>query len=195
VRPVVAPDHTADPASDPVVALVAGARERVLAQQLGIGTHASSPLGWSRPDPYLEALAAAARRGVAVTALVQQSFGPGDDGSRPALERLEQAGARVATFRREGVAALHNKGTIVDGAVVLGSMNANHHSRSANREVSLVLEGPGVAGYFAALFEADLAGGGAPREPGTILRDLKGIPSAPVPILLAALALVACRRC
>ena len=195
VRPLVAPDHTADPRSDPVAALVEGARTRVLAQQLDLGTRATNRLGWSTPDPYLEALAAAARRGVEVTVVAQGAFGAEPDGNLEALRTLAEAGAEARTFWREGTAALHNKGTIVDGAVVVGSLNANHHSRSANREAAVVLEGPGVADYYAALFASDLEGGARRRDPGVILRDLHAIPSAPVPILLAAMALVARRRC
>jgi phosphatidylserine/phosphatidylglycerophosphate/cardiolipin synthase-like enzyme len=95
---------------------------------------------------------------------------------------------------RPGIQTLHNKGLVADGTVVVGSMNGNHHSRSANREVDLLLRGPGVADAFEALFASDWSPPEPAPDPGAIGRDLRGLPAAPVPILLVLLGVVASLR-
>ena len=196
VTPLISPDHTQDPRSDPIAALLAGATTRVEAQQLDLATGARNGLGWSSDDPLLAGLESAARRGVAVRVQAAAPFARDDTGNQLALDRMATAGVAGELFDRDGVTALHNKALLIDDTVVLGSMNGNHHSRSANREVGLVLEGPGIAAWFRALFDGDWEGRTAPPDVGVVGRDLRGIPLAPVPILLVALLVVARgRRC
>ncbi len=196
VTPLVAPDHTQDPRADPLAALVTSATTRVEAQQLDLATGAKNGIGWSGPDPFLSSLEASARRGVTVRVQAAAPFASGDAGNQPALDELAAAGAATSVLDRAGIATLHNKGLLVDDRVVLGSMNGNHHSRSANREVDLVLQGPGAAAFFRGLFDGDWEGRGAPPDAGVVGRDLHGIPAAPVPTLLVLLLVVAVgRRC
>ncbi|MEK6985122.1 MAG: phospholipase D-like domain-containing protein [Candidatus Thermoplasmatota archaeon] len=189
VTPLIAPDHTADPRRDAVVDLLARATVQVEAQQLDFSITARNTLGWSSPDPLLAGLQAASERGVAVRAQAAAPFAADDTGNAEALEELARFGVATATLERPGLPTLHNKGLLVDDAVLLGSMNGNHHSRSENREVDLLIEGPGAAAYFRALFDGDWRGDESPRDVGAIGRDLRGIP-APLPILFVALAVV-----
>lgn len=155
VTPLVAPDHTADPDTDPLLALLRGARSRIWTQQLRLGTEEANRLGWDAPDRYLEALADAAARGVDVRVQAAAPFSADDTANAEALAWLAERGVAVDVLDRDGLTTLHNKGWIVDEVVVLGSLNAHHVSRSQNREVDLVLEGDGVADFYAALLEPD----------------------------------------
>jgi cardiolipin synthase A/B len=185
VRPFVAPDHTA--AADPVSGLVRGASDSVLVQQLDLSLLASNALGWSGEDPLAAALAEAASRAVRVRIQAAQPFSADDTGNADAVEWLGGNGAEARLFDRPGINALHNKGAVVDGRhAIVGSMNGNHHSRTANREVGVIVDSPDVAAYFAGLFAADWAGEGAPRRLEVIEEDLRAIPT-PVPILLVAM--------
>lgn len=194
VTPLVSPDHSQDPTADPLAALIAGAGDRVLAQQLDLTLDAKNPLGWSSDDPLAAALAAAADRGVEVRAQAAAPFSADDTGNRDAFAWLAARGVETSVMDRPGIASLHNKGLIVDDTVVVGSMNGNHHSRSANREVDIVVESSEAADYFAALFDADWKGQRAPRDVGTPLEDLKGIPAAGLPFVVLAVALAARQR-
>jgi cardiolipin synthase len=194
VTPLVAPDHTQDPRTDPLAQLIAGARQRVDAEELDLATQAANSLGWRSPDPLVAALEGAAERGVPVRVLAAVPFSATDARNAAALAHLAAHGVAAATFQRPGILALHNKGLVVDDAAVVGSLNGNHHSRSANREVDLVLHGPGIAAWFEALFASDWSPPPRAADPAVVGRDLRGLPSAPVPILLVALAVVALLR-
>ena len=192
VMPVIAPDHTANPATDPVCQLVASAKRAIDAEQLDLSVAARNPLGWRQEDCLLSGLARAANAGVAVRVLGAQPFSADDAGVADALAWLAAHAPSVhsAQLDRPGIATLHNKGLVVDDTVVVGSMNGNHHSRSANREADLIIESPEAAAYFRSLFEGDWAGTSEqPRHVRTPMDDLRGIP-APVPTLFVA-ALVA----
>jgi cardiolipin synthase len=192
VTPVVAPDHTQEPRLDPIAALAARATDLLVVQQLDLSLGGSNRLGWSGSDPLADALAAAAGRGASVRALAAAPFAAGDTGNAEALAWLGERGVAGATFDRAGI-TLHNKGLVADGAVVVGSLNGNLHSRAQNREVSLIVESAAAADYFAALFEADWQGQAAPRDWSAPAKDLRGIPFALWPTLLAILGVVATR--
>jgi phosphatidylserine/phosphatidylglycerophosphate/cardiolipin synthase-like enzyme len=196
VRPLVSPDHTMDPRTDAVLSLMEHATDRIWAQQLDLATMGRNRLGWQQPDAWIEALATAAGQGLDVRVQLAQPFSAEDLGNREALAALEakEPAIRTAWMERPGIATLHNKGVLVDDAVVLGSMNGNHHSRSANREVGLVLQGPGIAAFYEALMAGDASTGGAPRDWGAPAKDLQAIPATPLPILLGALGVVASVR-
>lgn len=205
VTPVVAPDHTQDPRTDPIAALAAQATRRLDVQQLDLSASGRNKLGWTGSDPLLDAIAAASRRGAAVRVMVAAPFSMQDTGNQEALEWLEDAGRGHGSggglaapgiegrvFDRAGM-VLHNKGFVADGAVVVGSLNGNLHSRAQNREVSLIVESSAAADYFAALFEGDWQGQAPPRDWSVPVQDLRGLPLAPWPILLAILGVVASR--
>jgi len=67
-----------------------------------------------------------------------------------------------------GVRSIHNKGVIVDGErVLVSSINWNENSPAFNREAGVILEHPGVAGYYTEAFVQDwnrAAGGPVIRE-------------------------------
>lgn len=193
VTPIVAPDHTQDPRHDPLAALIGTATRLVAAQQLDLATTASNRLSWISADPLAQAFAAAAGRGTNVRVQAAAAFSQDDPGNRGALDDLAAQGVAVSVMARPGIQALHNKGLLVDDAAVVGSMNGNHHSRSANREVDLLVRGPGVAAYYLSLFDADWDGQARPPDASVIGRDLRALPAAPVPTLLVALAVVVVR--
>lgn len=185
VTPIVSPDHTADPALDPVCVLLAGATREVRAQQLDLSIGAKNSLGWNGEDCLLGGLARAANAGMNVRVLASRPFAQDDADVAEALAWLAQHAptSAGATLDRPGIATLHNKGLVVDDVVVVGSMNGNHHSRSENREAGLLMESADAAAYFAELFDGDWAGESeTARDLGTPLDDLRGIP-APVPTL------------
>jgi cardiolipin synthase A/B len=188
VAPVIAPDHTQDPNGEPVSALVAAAVRRVDAQQLDLSLTGRNALGWAGPDPLTSALAQAASHGAQVHVQAAAPFAADDAGNAQALAWLEERGAEARTFDRDGLATLHNKGLVADDAAVVGSMNGNLHSRAQNREVALVLEGPGVADHYAALAALDWDAADPPRDWSVPGKDLRGLPGAPWPTLLAILA-------
>ena len=192
VTPVVAPDHTQDPALDPIAALVRSARRSVDVQQLDLSTGSRNALGWRSGDALADALVAAHAAGATIRVQAAAPFSASDTGNADALSWLGQrADATTATMERAGIATLHNKGLIVDGrAVVVGSLNGNHHSRSSNREVSLILESPEAAAYFGRLFNSDFAPKPAPRDWSVPAQDLHGLPTTPLPTLLAVLGVV-----
>lgn len=187
ITPVVAPDHTADLSADPIANLVASAKHRVQAQQLDLALTGNNILGWQGPDAWATALANAASNGADVQVQVAAPFAADDVGNRQAVAWLAERGVAAREFDHASLPTLHNKGFIVDDAVVLGSINGNHRSRSENREVSVVLEGTGLAAYYGALFAADWRGGEPDRDWGAPWRDLHAVPTAPLPMLLAAL--------
>lgn len=200
VQAVLAPDATTPmPGAagslpgDPIGNLLAGATHTVDAQQLDLRTGARNTLGWSGPDALGDGLHSAALRSVAVRAMAAPPFAADDEGNRATLAWLTQAGAATAEGQRPGIATWHNKGLLVDGeAVVLGSLNGNQASRSANREADLILRDRRAAAYFGALFEGDWQAshgqGAAPTRDWSVPgRDLKGLPAAPLPTLFVVL--------
>jgi phosphatidylserine/phosphatidylglycerophosphate/cardiolipin synthase-like enzyme len=64
--------------------------------------------------------------------------------------------ARCADLDRNNLEKIHNKGVIVDGnKVLVSSINWNSNSPQFNREAGVIVEHPGVAGYFSAVFADD----------------------------------------
>jgi cardiolipin synthase A/B len=192
VTPVVAPDHTQDPLADPITAVAAHATGRLDIEQLDLSTGGSNKLGWSGGDPLADALVTAKQRGATVRVLASAPFSADDTDNADALEWLAERGVAGATFDRDGM-VLHNKGLVADGTLVVGSLNGNLHSRAQNREVDLIIESPEAARYFGDLFDGDWSAGPAPRDWSVPAQDLKGLPFAPWPILLAVLGVVASR--
>ncbi|MGB1585664.1 MAG: phospholipase D-like domain-containing protein [Thermoplasmatota archaeon] len=195
ITPVISPDHTADPAQDPVLALIQDACCSIDVQQLDLRLQAANAMGWSGPDGLSYGLAEAAARGVMVRVQAAEPFHRDDTGNREVLAWLEARGVSTRELDRDGLVTLHNKGLIVDDRwVVIGSMNGNHHSRSNNREASVILDSPEAADYYGALFDADWVGASS-RDWNQVARDLEEIPVSPWPMLLALMAVVWLQRC
>lgn len=189
VTPVVAPDHTADPATNPILARIGAAMERVWTQQLQLGTQESNRLGWQKSDALLEALLEAARRGVQVRVQLPSPETLQSESTAAAVAYLLDAAAgldlEVRYLERPSLKLLHNKGFIIDDALVVGSLNGNFHSRAFNREVSVIIEGPDATAYHARLFMDDWKGG-TPRAWHVIADDLRAMPAVGPLLFLAA---------
>lgn len=195
VTPLVAPDHTQDPRTDPIAALVDAAQDHVVVQQLDLARTAKNRIGWASPDPLVAALSGAAQRGVDVRVQAAAPFAADDTGNALALQELAAAGAQTSVLDRPGLATLHNKALVVDGRfVVLGSMNGNHHSRSANREVALVIDAPAAASWAEGLAASDWDPPAPPRDWRVPGQDLRALPAAPWPTLLALLGVAVAAR-
>ncbi|MBX6351535.1 MAG: hypothetical protein IRZ11_08535 [Clostridia bacterium] len=88
----------------------------------------------------LQALAAAAARGVRVTAVVSSQ----EKATREAARWLGDRGVPIRYYR--GPATLHAKVLVVDErVVVLGSANFSYHAYHANHELAVRLIAPGLA--------------------------------------------------
>lgn len=141
--------------------------------------HLSLPKLWvgrgkgpDKPNPIVDELVAAARRGVKVRVLLNDdaAFG-GDEGkgndnekntttvtylrgmaaqSRLPLEAAIFSGDKVQ------VNYVHNKGMVADGArVFVSSINGTENSIQSNREVALAVTSADAARYFGAVFDFD----------------------------------------
>ena len=150
---LVAPDNV----EREVLALLRSAEDRILVQQVSVG---------GRDQPFLQATLDAARRGVEVRILLSSAWYVREDNARlvrwlndrAAAEDLPLA-AKLADPRGR-FEKVHNKGVVVDGErALVGSVNWNNHSVRENREVTLVLEGEAVAGYYERVFRSDWRGG------------------------------------
>lgn len=177
VRALLVPDH----GGAEVLGLIAAARASLDVEALQL------PPTWDEaPNPVLEALRAAAARGVRVRALLD-----GAPGSENAV-----TAARLSAWAAEGLpvearlardARVHNKAVVVDGeAALVGSINFGEPGMRRNREAALVVRGP-AAGAFAAAFEADWGAAAAEEAPA------RADPSALVAPLAGLAALAAWR--
>jgi len=100
----------------------------------------------------LEALTAAARRGVLVRVLLD----PGQPQNAAALAELRRAGARARAFRPRAGEKLHAKAGIFDGAtLIFGSCNWSRSGFTRNHELDLLITDPTVAQMFLAQLDAD----------------------------------------
>jgi len=156
VRPVLAPDT-----STQITDLIDSADHSIDIEEAYITNETRFGL-----NPYLSAAVNASRRGVRVRVLLDSYWydvdGKNDNDEMVALiNRIGAAEhlplkARCAELRENQIEKIHNKGVIVDGKKVLvSSINWNSNSPNFNREAGAIIEHPGVAGYFTAVFEDD----------------------------------------
>jgi phosphatidylserine/phosphatidylglycerophosphate/cardiolipin synthase-like enzyme len=116
---------------------------------------------------YLEAAIEAARRGIEVRLLLDDSdynvkpeVFDNDDvvDSLNELSGLEGLNLKAKLFNStsHGVLKIHNKGMIVDGKTVLvSSINWNRNSITRNRETGIILENEEIGNHFAQIFLYD----------------------------------------
>jgi len=193
VHPVLSPDTSSE-----VISLLSRAESRIDIEQASIRNGSGMRL-----DPFLAAAVNASRRGVTVRVLLDGSMyndeGPADNdemaGLVNALARNEglPISARVLEPEAGNLDAVHTKGVIVDGQLVLiSSINWNGNSPNFNREAGVILESPAIGGYFSSVFDEDWnrAGSGA-GSPGP---DLVKLALAGLSIALLLLLLVVKRR-
>jgi len=167
VTPVISPDT-----SYLVGEMIAGAERSVDIEQAYIKN-------WSHGEnPWLKEAIEAARRGAEVRIILDSYYYniEGDDdndeiaayiNSLAASESLPLE-ARLIDPGSGDLEKVHNKGVIVDGeSVLVSSINWNENSPSYNREAGLIIEHPGVAGYFTGVFgyDWDLSGRQTPAYP------------------------------
>ena len=187
-RPIPSARHTGRFSVTPVIAPEHAIREDALLGVLGSAARSIDieafyvSRDWvARPNPYLEAAIAAARRGVEVRLLLDGTWynvegdDPVDNDDTAAyvngLARKESLHlqAKIADAGPHGLAKLHNKGVLVDGRIAfVSSLNWNRNAATNNREVGLLVDGPEVVEPFRLAFEADWSDGGtAPGVPDT----------------------------
>jgi phosphatidylserine/phosphatidylglycerophosphate/cardiolipin synthase-like enzyme len=166
IRPVLAPD-TSSEVSD----LIRSATTSIDIEEAYITNETRLTL-----NPYLSEAINASRHGVRVRVLLDSYWynveGKNDNDEMVALintiastEHLPLE-ARCADLRTNQIEKIHNKGVIVDGKrVLVSSINWNSNSPHFNREAGVIIDHPGVAGYFLAVFEDDWDP--AVRSPGT----------------------------
>ncbi|HVL49360.1 MAG TPA: phospholipase D-like domain-containing protein [Candidatus Thermoplasmatota archaeon] len=152
-RLLVAPDASLAP--DGLLGVLASAERSLDVQLLRAETR------WSDgPNPYVESLVAAARRGVSVRVMLDAGFMDPDNAATAARLNAIAARERLPLEARmanpAGIATIHNKGVVADGrVVVVGSLNWGRASALANREVNLVLEDATLAAHALGRFEED----------------------------------------
>ncbi len=157
---VVGPHDHLGP-SDPILSLLASAKEEILVEQLHVPPtwRASSQNAW--PNAYLEALVDAAERGVRVRILLDAHFKGGTtDDNQATAQRVSADRAdlpiEVRLLETDDSHVLHVKGVVVDERrALVGSTNWNFNSVTQNRELSVVLDAPEFAALFAEAFELD----------------------------------------
>jgi phosphatidylserine/phosphatidylglycerophosphate/cardiolipin synthase-like enzyme len=147
--------------------LLRNADETIRIEQVSIG---------SRRQPFLRATLAAARRGVDVQILLSEAWYVEEE-NRALVEWLNVLATREDLPLSARLAdpngrfeKIHAKGVIVDDdQVLVGSLNWNNNSARDNREVAILVEGEGVAGYFLDVFQADWQGGDWRLPAGVVL--------------------------
>jgi phosphatidylserine/phosphatidylglycerophosphate/cardiolipin synthase-like enzyme len=149
---LVAPDN----AASTIVSKIDAAEESVRVEQISIG---------SRNHSFVRAILRAARRGVTVRLLLGSSKYVRAENRKLAdwlNERAKAEGlpleARLATPRSR-FGKIHAKGFVIDGTVVLGSINWTNQSTRGNREVAIHIQDEAVADYYRRVFRADWRGG------------------------------------
>ena len=161
VTPVLSPET-----SDLVLALIAGAEERLLIEQAYITNSTGGG-----PNRFLAEAIDASRRGVAVQVVLDSSWfnveGENDNDEQAAwinaLARSESLPleARCIDLDAANLEKVHTKGVVVDNSsVLISSINWNDNSPDFNREAGVIVVHPDAAHYFAAAFDADWNAGG-----------------------------------
>lgn len=156
VTPVISPDT-----SILILGLIESAEESIAIEQAYITNETAHDL-----NPYLAASINASRRGVAVRVLLDSAWfnieGNADnDEMVEIINRIAEAEglpleARLADLEGNNLDKIHNKGVVVDGrAVLVSSINWNANSPAFNREAGVIIEHPGIAAYYIAVFDDD----------------------------------------
>lgn len=161
VTPVLAPDTSL--AEETILGAIGNATRTVHAE-LFYAYRTWDPF----PDLYLDALRAAARRGVSVRVLLDSSppnVAAGDSQNNTnTVASLNEAAAsegldlqaKLVNLGAHGFTEVHNKGLVIDGRTVLvSSINWNRNSVTANREAGLLVENADLAAYFDGAFAWD----------------------------------------
>ncbi len=164
VRPVISPDTSLDEST--ILRMIGSAEEEILVEQFYIRPY------WGRdrnqPNPYLEGIVKASRRGVEVYVILDSSWYnteyddsfDNDDVVSYLNELREAEGlpieAKLINADSHGLIKLHNKGLIVDGKeVLISSINWNKNSIALNREIGIIVCDEDVASFYREIFFYD----------------------------------------
>jgi len=156
VIPVLAPDT-----SYQIRDLLDGARTSIEIEQAYIKNETQGNL-----NPYLSSAINASRRGVHVRILLDSYWfnieGPNDNDEMAnlinhiALSENLPLEAKCIDLPASQVEKIHKKGVNVDDRwVLVSSINWNRNSPTFNREAGVIIDHPGVAGYFRHVFDDD----------------------------------------
>ncbi|OPX61644.1 MULTISPECIES: phosphatidylserine/phosphatidylglycerophosphate/cardiolipin synthase family protein [unclassified Methanoregula] len=156
VIPVIAPDT-----SYQITEMLDRARSSIEIEQAYIKNESRLTL-----NPYLSSAINASRRGVHVRILLDSYWynveGPGNNDEMAVLiNRIAAAEhlpleAKCIDLSISPVEKIHNKGIIVDDErVLVSSINWNSNSPVFNREAGVIIDHPGAARYFRAVFDDD----------------------------------------
>jgi cardiolipin synthase len=198
VIPLLAPDTALS--NETLLGVLQGSDERIYVEQFSLGS------SWGEgPNPFLEALIDAARRGCEVKLLLDsndynlETLNDNDE-IITRLERLareEQLNleTRLADLDALGLTKIHTKGLVVDGTFVLiSSLNWNANS-VYNREAGVIVESSELGAFYEAVFrhdwQASEVGMRAGNESGAMATGEHGEQSSlTVKLLAVALTLV-----
>ena|GEM_PF-1912450 len=177
---IVSPDNTLDREKG-FLGLLRNAKEELLISANYINRWwgaASDETNFTKyPQPYLTEIVAAARRGVAVKVLLDRrnvSLTSKRDNhyvvqylTDLAVNEKLKLEARLVNMDGSGIGrTYHNKSLIVDGSVVISSINGSENSFRYARELALKVDGvPEITNYYRDLFLADWKASDVPNKP------------------------------
>jgi phosphatidylserine/phosphatidylglycerophosphate/cardiolipin synthase-like enzyme len=180
VTRIVSPDNTMD-RDQGFLGLIHNAKQELLINANYInmwwGAAADEQNFTKYPQPYLTEIVEAARRGVAVKLILDRKSIKLDskrdnhyvvkylnDLAKKENLKLE---ARLINMDGSGIGrTYHNKSLIVDGAVVISSVNGSENSFRYARELALKIdEVPELTGYFRTVFMHDWESSASPNAP------------------------------
>ncbi|MFZ5825659.1 MAG: phospholipase D-like domain-containing protein [Bacillota bacterium] len=180
---ILSPDNTLD-REQGFLGLLRNAREELLVSAAYINKwwgSSTDPTNFTKyPQPYLEEIVAAARRGVAVKVLLDRRNVRIDSqrDNHYVVQYLNELAqkeslkleARLVNMDQSGIGrSYHNKSLIVDGAVVISSINGSENSFRYAREMAIKVEGsPEFTGYYRDLFMHDWKASERPNEPWSV---------------------------
>lgn len=179
---ILSPDNTLDRAQG-FLGLIRGAKQELLVSAASIdlwwGSAALPANQEQYPQPYLAEIVAAARRGVEVKVLLDRDSN-GQSSQRDNrhlvqyLTRLAEQEklkleARLVNLDQSGIGrSYHNKSLVVDGSVVISSMDGSENAFRYARGMAIKVEGlPAFTNYYRDLFMHDWKGSERPNRPGS----------------------------
>jgi hypothetical protein len=138
-----------------ILALIGGARERVLIEQMQFDTR------YARTSGIWEGLCEAAEAGIPVRLLMDATLDDDPAGNQAASTRCNEMGEKGSNMGARllspyhNFTVLHNKGWVVDDKVVISSVNLVRNAFEENREVGLIISSPDIADWYARSFWED----------------------------------------
>jgi phosphatidylserine/phosphatidylglycerophosphate/cardiolipin synthase-like enzyme len=148
---IVSPDNSLGS----MLALICGARERVLIEQMQFD------IGFARASGIWEGLSEVAEVGIPVRLLLDATLDDDQSGNQAASTRCNEIGETGSDMEARLVSpfhnftVVHNKGWVVDDKVVISSVNLVRNAFEENREVGLIIRSPDLADWYAQSFWED----------------------------------------